>query len=168
MKMRKTVLLVAVLALLSAGARAGVPMVTVLYTNGAKLSLAFDLQPSISSDNFNIWVCGSTLNDCSEWVSYGLQDVDRLYFEMDGEVGLTQVKGAGSEQHPTVSYAQGVLTAEGMAAGERLKVISAGGSTVGTATADGSGTARVDLVGCSAGTYVVSTGSGVSFKLLKK
>ena len=66
------------------------------------------------------------------------------------------------------TYVGGVVTVSGMTAGERLAVVTINGSQVSATKADNEGNARIDLSGAPNGVYVVSTGSGVSFKLLKK
>ena len=66
------------------------------------------------------------------------------------------------------TYVGGVVTVSGMTAGERLAVVTINGSQVSATKADNEGNARVDLGSAPTGVYVVSTGSGVSFKLLKK
>ena len=162
---KKTFILTVALALGSLGAWAATPGVTFLFSNGVKASFAFASKPKIAVTATGLTVSSTNAAE----VSYQFADVQKFYFEDDVvETGIQQVDGSGSAKHPVFHYADGVVSVNGMAAGDRLVVSSVGGSLVGGVKADGQGNASIDLSGHSAGVYVVSTGNGVSFKLLKK
>ena len=162
---KKTFILTVALALGSLGAWAATPGVTFLFSNGVKASFAFASKPKIAVTADGLTVSSTNAAE----VSYQFADVQKFYFEDDVvETGIQQVDGSGSAKHPVFHYADGVVSVNGMAADGRLVVSSVGGSLVGGVKADGQGNASIDLSGHSAGVYVVSTGSGVSFKLLKK
>ncbi len=162
---KKTFILTVALALGSLGAWAATPGVTFLFSNGGKASFAFASKPKIAVTATGLTVSSTNAAE----VSYQFADVQKFFFEDDVvETGIQQVDGSGSAKHPVFHYADGVVSVNGMAAGGRLVVSSVGGSLVGGVKADGQGNASIDLSGHSAGVYVVSTGSGVSFKLLKK
>ena len=152
------------LAFLCMNAMAGEPGVTFLFSNGTKASFAFANKPEIVVDNDGITVSSSNSNP----VSYTFADVQKFYFEDDIATAIGQVKDDVSAQHPVFTYAGGVVTVSGMTAGERLSVVTLDGSQVSATKADNEGNARIDLGSAPTGVYVVSTGSGVSFKLLKK
>ena len=162
---KKTFILTVALALGSLGAWAATPGVTFLFSNGEKASFAFASKPKIAVTATGLTVSSTNAAE----VSYQFADVQKFYFEDDVvETGIQQVDGSGSAKHPVFHYADGVVSVNGMAADGRLVVSSVGGSLVGGVKADGQGNASIDLSGHSAGVYVVSTGNGVSFKLLKK
>ena len=152
------------LALSSLSAMAATPGVTFLFSNGTKASFAFVNKPviAVTTDGLTVSATGA-----SE-VSYSFADVQRFYFEDDIATAIGQVKNDMSAQRPVFAYVDGVVTVSGMTAGERLAVVTINGSQVSATKADNEGNARVDLGSAPAGVYVVSTGSGVSFKLLKK
>ena len=152
------------LALGSLSAMAATPGVTFLFSNGTKASFAFASKPKIVVGNDGISVSSSDSNP----VSYTFADVQKFYFEDDIVTAIGQVKNGVSAQRPVFTYAGGVVTVSGMTAGERLAVVTINGSQVSATKADNEGNARVDLGSAPTGLYVVSTGSGVSFKLLKK
>ena len=161
----KTFILTVALVLGSLGAWAATPGVTFLFSNGEKASFAFASKPKIAVTATDLTV--SSTNAAA--VVYQVADVQKFYFEDDVvETGISQVDGAVSAQHPVFNYADGVVSVSGMPSGGSLVVSSVGGSLVGGVKADGQGNASIDLSGHSAGVYVVSTGNGVSFKLLKK
>ena len=152
------------LAFLYMNAMAGEPGVTFLFSNGQKASFAFVSKPEIVVGNDGITVSYSNSNP----VSYTFADVQKFYFEDDIETGIQQVECSASANQPVFSYVDGVVVVRGMAAGERLAVVTINGSQVSATKADTEGNARIDLASAPVGVYVVSTGSGVSFKLLKK
>ena len=161
MNKKKTLLLSLAFSCLSA--MAGEPGVTFLLTNG-KASFTFASKPEIIIVSGGLIKVSSTTAS----VSYMLAQVLRFYFEDDVvDTGIQEVK-AGSAPHPVFSCNNGVIAVSGLKAAEHISVFSIGGSMVGEAKADNAGCASVDLSGTAKGVYVVSTGSGVSFKLLKK
>ena len=152
------------LAFLCMSAMAGEPGVTFLFTNGKKASFAFADKPVIAVTTGGLTISATGASE----VSYSFADVQKFYFEDDIATAIEQVKNDVSAQRPVFTYAGGVVTVSGMTAGERLSVVTLDGSQVSATKADNGGNARVDLGSAPAGVYVVSTGSGVSFKLLKK
>ena len=165
MKTKKALILSMALALSSLGAWAGDPGVTILFTNGKTVTLAMASDPKIAIGSD----CMTVSSSRAAAISYQFNDVQRFYFEDDAiETGIQQAEGPVSTQRPVVKYVDGTVTVSGMAAGERLSVVTADGSAVATARAGSAGNASIDLSAASAGVYVVSTGSGISFKLLKK
>ncbi len=159
--LKKRVVLPMALALLCLGASAATPGVTFLLASGAKVSFAFSAKPVVSVSSEGITVTAQGQSD----VSYLFQEVDRFFFEDDVPTAIASVK---AEAAPVFSYDNGVVAVCGLAAGERVAVHSLGGSKVSGARADQGGKATVDVTHVPAGVYVVSAGSGVSFKLLKK
>jgi hypothetical protein len=160
----KKIIMSMALALGSLTAMAATPGVTFLFSNGTKASFAFANKPviAVTTDGLTVSATGA-----SE-VSYSFADVQKFYFEDDIATAIGQVKNDVSAQRPVFAYVDGVVTVSGMTAGERLAVVTINGSQVSATKADNEGNARVDLGSAPAGVYVVSTGSGVSFKLLKK
>ena len=152
------------LAFLCMSAMAGEPGVTFLFTNGKKASFAFANKPviAVTTDGLTVYATGASK------VSYSFADVQKFYFEDDVVTAIERVKNDVSAQRPVFAYVGGVVTVRGMTAGERLAVVTINGSQVSATKADNEGNARVDLGSAPAGIYVVSTDSGVSFKLLKK
>ena len=73
-----------------------------------------------------------------------------------------------SASGPVFGYNNGVIIVSGLKAKESVSVYSIGGSKMGESSADNDGCASVDISSSVSGVYVISTGSGVSFKLLKK
>lgn len=151
--------------LLSLGSFAATPGVTLLFSNGSKASFAFASKPRIVMTADALTVSSS----CTAAVSYSFADVQRFYFEADVvETGISQVECAWSVMHPVFNYVDGVVTVSGMASNENLTIVNLNGSRVSAAKADGAGNASINLCNVPIGVYIVSTGSGVSFKLLKK
>ena len=152
------------LALSSLTAMAATPGVTFLFSNGTKASFAFANKPviAVTSDGLTVSATGASK------VSFSFADVQKFYFEDDIVTDIQQVESSASANQPVFSYVDGVVTVSGMVAGERLSVVTLDGSQVSATKADNEGNARIDLGSAPAGVYVVSTGSGVSFKLLKK
>ncbi len=160
----KRFVLPAVMALMSLGGFAATPGVTFLFSNGQKASFAFASKPEI-----RVTVEGITISSTdASTVSYAFAHVQKFYFEDDVITGIQQVEDSGAAKHPVFNYVGDAVTVSGMAAGECLSVVTLSGSQVSATKADNTGNACVDLSGAPAGVYVVSTGSGVSFKLLKK
>ena len=152
------------LALGSLTAMAATPGVTLLFSNGTKASFAFANKPVIDVTTDGLTVSATGASD----VSYSFADVEKFYFEDDIVTAIERVKDDVSAQRPVFTYVGGVVTVIGMTAGERLAVVTINGSQVSAAKADNEGNARINLGSAPTGVYVVSTGSGVSFKLLKK
>lgn len=152
-----------VMALFCLGTFAAASGVTFLLKNGTKVTFAFSAKPAISVSSDGITVSAQDQDD----VSYQFSDVQRFFFEGNVETAVEGVK-AETPATPVFSYVNGVVEARGLVAGERVSVYSIGGSKVNEAKADQMGHASVDVSHVPAGVYVVSTGSGVSFKLLKK
>ena len=166
MKTRKIkLILLMALALICSDVMAGEPGVTFLFTNGQKASFAFANKPEIILTVDGLSVSSSKTSTAS----YLFADVQKFYFEDDViENGISQVQGSASTQRPVFNYVDGVVTVSCMAAGERLSVVTLDGSQVNAAKADAEGNASINFGNAPTGVYVVSTGSGVSFKLLKK
>ena len=160
----KTLIMSMALALGSLTAMAATPGVTFLFSNGTKASFAFANKPVIAVTTDGLTVSATGVSK----VSYSFADVQKFYFEDDIVTAIGQVKNDVSAQRPVFAYVDGVVAVSGMTAGERLAVVTINGSQVSATKADNEGNARVDLASAPAGVYVVSTGSGVSFKLLKK
>ena len=160
----KTLIMSMALALGSLTAMAATPGVTFLFSNGTKASFAFANKPVIAVTTDGLTVSATGVSK----VSYSFADVQKFYFEDDIVTAIGQVKNDVSAQRPVFAYVDGVVAVSGMTAGERLAVVTINGSQVSATKADNEGNARIDLASAPAGVYVVSTGSGVSFKLLKK
>ena len=145
---------------------AATPGVTFLLANGQKVSFAFASKPEITVGSEEMTV--SSTDGVS--VSYAFTDVQRFFFEDDVDDNGAGIQGTEDKTsaRPVFSYANGVIAVRGLKAGERIAVASVNGSAVASATANQVGTASIDISGVVNGVYVVSTGSGVSFKLLKK
>ncbi len=152
------------LALCSLGAFAATPGVTFLFTNGQKASFAFASKPQIAVTAEGLSVSSSS----AAAVSYLFADVQKFYFEDDISTSILQVESSARAQSPVFHYVEGVVIVSGMTAGERLVAVSLNGNQVNAAKADVEGKASVDINGAPAGVYIISTGSGVSFKVLKK
>ena len=162
--MKKKKVLLMALAFSCLSAMAGVPGVTFLFTNGQKVSFTFASKPEIAVGDNGITISSSN----SASVSYTFANVQKFYFEDDVvDAGIQDVK-ASSDAYPVFSCNNGVITVSGLKAAERVSVYSIGGSKVGEAKADNTGCASVNISDAAKGVYVVSTDSGVSFKILKK
>lgn len=138
--------------------------VTFLFTNGQKASFLFTSKPVIALDNDGLTVSSSGAAS----VTYTFAEVDRFYFEDNIETGISPAVMEQQEMRPVFSYNNGIISIYGLKSGESVSVYSIGGSKVCTANAGPDGTANADINNAVSGVYVVSTGSGVSFKLLKK
>ena len=144
----KRLALPAVMALLSLGSFAATPGVTFLFSNGQKASFAFASKPEIAVTADGLSVSSSSTSA----VSYAFTDVQKFYFEDDViETAISQVEGAVSAERPVFNYVNGVVTVSGMAAGERLAVVTINGSQVSATKADNEGNARIDLASAPAG-----------------
>ena len=154
----------AVMSLLSFGCFAATPGVTFLFSNGQKATFAFTSKPEISVTSDGLTISSSNTSA----VSYSFADVQKFYFEDDITTGIPQVEGATSAHRPVFNYVNGIVTVCGLAIGERFAAFALNGSQIGTVKADAQGNASIDLSSVPAGVYVVCTGNGVSFKLLKK
>ena len=162
MNTKKSLLLSLAFSCLSA--MAGVPGVTFLFTNGQKASFTFASKPEIAVGDNGITISSSN----SASVSYTFANVHKFYFEDDVvDAGIKDVKTT-SATYPVFNCNNGVITVSGLKASERVSVYSIGGSKVVEAKANNDGKASIDISDAAKGAYVVSTGSGVSFKLLKK
>lgn len=144
-------------------AMAGEPGVTFLFTNGQKASFTFASKPDIVVGTDGLTVSSSN----SASVIYTFADVQKFYFEYDILTDIRNVKSEASVS-TVFSYNNGIIVVSGLNASECVSVFSIGGSKVGEAVADNAGCASVDISDVANGVYLVSTGSGVSFKLLKK
>ena len=163
--MKKTLLFtfICIMAVASVCMAESTPGLTILFKNQTKVSFAFAAKPEIAIATDGITVT-STASDA---VSYTFDEVQRFYFVDNIETGIQEV-AAESVASPVFSYKNGIITVSGLKTAEQVSVFSIGGSKIGEAKADNAGCASVDLSGTTNGVYVVSTGSGVSFKLLKK
>ncbi len=161
--LKKSVVMSIALVLSCLGSFAANPGVTFLLANGKKASFAFSVKPVISVASEGITVSAQEQSD----VSYLFSEVDRFYFEDDI---VTAVKGVKEEAAASLVFSNdnGGVSVSGLVAGEQVSVYSLNGNKVNGVKADHAGHARVDVNHVPAGVYVVSTGSGVSFKLLKK
>jgi hypothetical protein len=160
----KKIIMSMALALGSLSAMAATPGVTFLFSNGTKASFAFSDKPVIDVTAAGLTVSATGASE----VSYSFADVQKFYFEDDIATAIGQVKNDVSAQRPVFAYVDGVVTVSGMTTGERLAVVTINGSQVSVTKADNGGNAHIDLSGAPTGVYVVSTGSGVSFKILMK
>ena len=168
MKVTKLLLLSVAMAFKSMGGMAVEPGVTFLLTNGQKISFAFTSKPEITVGVQELTVSSS--EDETVSVSYAFDEVQRFYFEDDVDDYVTGIQDTEDESsaRPIFRYANGVINVSGLKTGECIIVASVNGSAVGSAKADQSGNASVDISNAVNGVYVVNAGSGVSFKLLKK
>ena len=140
------------------------PGLTILFKNQTKVSFTFASKPNIAVGDNGITISSSN----SASVSYTFANVQKFCFEDDVvDTGIQEVK-AGSATHPVFSCNNGVIAVSGLKAAEHVNVFSIDGSKIGEAKADNAGCASVGLSGTTNGVYVVSTDSGVSFKILKK
>ena len=161
--MKKTWLFTFLMAAASVCMAETTPGLTILFKNQTKVSFAFASKPEIAIATDGITVT-STASDA---VSYTFDEVQRFYFEDDLETGIQEVN-AESAACPVFSYKNGEITVSGLNAAEQVSVFTVGGSKIDEAKADNAGCASLDISGADSGVYVVSTGGGVSFKLLKK
>ncbi len=161
--MRKPLLFTFLLAAASVCMAETTSGLTILFKNQTKVSFTFASKPEIAIATDGITVT-STASDA---VSYTFDEVQKFYFEDNLETGIREVN-AESAASPVFSYKDGAITVSGLKAAEHVCVFSVGASKVGEAKADNAGCASVDLGSAPTGIYVVSTGSGVSFKLLKE
>jgi hypothetical protein len=165
MKMLKTKFFLLAMTLISLGSMAATPGVTLLFSNGQKASFAFASEPVIEVNGVILTV--SSANEAT--VELLFPNLQRFYFEDDiYGTDISQVGDDVSGSHPVFSYANGVVSVSGLSTGERVTVVTINGSIVTTAKADNTGNASINLCNEPAGVYVISTGKGVSFKLLKK
>lgn len=162
MQTRKNMILSMALAFSSLCAWAVEPYITLEFSNGKKASFAFSAAPIIKATDDGLTI--SSANSATE--AYLIADVLQFYFEEGPD--YTAVETVVSAQHPLFKYANSVVEVIGMKADERLIVSNVSGIIVGATRANSEGFARVDLSSVQAGVYIVSTGSGVSFKLIKK
>ena len=161
--MKKTLLFTLLMAVASVCMAESTPGLTILFKNQAKVSFAFASKPEIAVTTDCIIVTSTT----SDAVIYTFDEVLRFYFVDNIETGIREVT-AESVASPVFSYKNGVITVIGLKTAEQVSVYSVGGSKVGEGKADNTGRAHVDISGADSGIYVVSTGGGISFKLLKK
>lgn len=142
------------------------PGVAFLFNDGTTASFAFSSRPKIVVSQDGLTVSAQGRGDAS----FQFADVRRYYFVSDIDAGIEGVRGDGASSavsRPVFRYASGVVAVSGMRRGESLRAYSVGGAAVGSAVADADGNASVDLSGVAHGIYVISTGSGVSFKVIK-
>lgn len=153
-----------VFALMSLGCFAATPGVTLLFSNGTTASFAFVSKPviAVAADGLTVSSTGTSA------VAYSFTDVQKFYFEDNVETGISQIEATSPALRPVFNYVGGVVKVSGMSAGERFVVVTLSGSQVEAVKANSEGCVSVDLGNVPAGVYVVSTGCGVSFKLLKK
>ena len=156
-------LLLLCLALSFTGAMASEPGVTFLFNDGKTASFLFSTQPQITVGREELTVSSTDVSS----VSYTIANVQRFYFEKNIITGIHDVS-AGSASGPVFGYNHGVITVSGLKSKERVSVYSIGGSKVAESKAGSNGCVSVDISGAVSGVYVVSTGGGVSFKLIKK
>ena len=160
---KKKLVLSIAMALLCLGSSAATPGLTFLLTNGTKVSFAFSAKPVIFVTSEGITVSTHEQPD----VSYLFTEINGFSFAEDVATAIQGVK-AGTSATPVFSYGNGVVTVSGLAAYEQVVVYSINGGKANGTKADQAGHANIDISNVPSGTYVVSTGSGVSFKLLKK
>ena len=136
--------------------------VTFLFSNGQKASFTFASKPEIAigTDKITVWSA-----DVSS-VNYTFSDVERFYFEDDIVTGVTQTEV--QVEYPVFSYRSGIISVKGLRAGESVSVYSLSGCKVNSAKAGQDGIVRVDFSAGVTGEYIVNTGRGISFKILKK
>ena len=156
-------LLLLCLALSFTGAMASEPGVTFLFNDGTTASFLFSTQPQITVGREELTVSSTDVSS----VSYTIANVQRFYFEENIVTGIHDVS-AGSAAGPVFGYNHGVITVSGLKSKERVSVYSIGGSKIAEKQAGSNGCVNVDISGAVSGVYVVSTGGGVSFKLIKK
>lgn len=157
----KRPLLLAITTLLYSSSFASTPGVTFLFSNGQKASFAFTSNPKIVVDTDKVTISSSDRST----TSYAFADVQRFYFEDDINTAIFEVESA---TFPVFDYTNNIVTVSGITAGERLTIVTLSGSQCYITKANNKGQANFNLNGLSTGVYIVSTGSGVSFKLLKK
>lgn len=161
--MKKFLLLCLVLSFM--GAKAGEPGVTFLFKDGKKASFLFSTKPELKVGASELTL---TATDVATPLSYTITDVEKFYFESNLVTAISGAKAAADGSHPVFSCSGGAVTVSGLKAGESVSVYNIGGIKVCGAIAGSDGCASVDISGAASGVYVISTGSGVSFKLLKK
>ncbi len=162
MKMKKVLLLCLTISFMSA--MAGEPGVTFLFNDGKKASLLFSTQPKVMVDGGELTISSTDVSS----VSYTIANVRHFYFEDNIATAIPKVDAAFSGSHPVFAYAGETVTVSDLNAGERVTIVSVNGKVLRNIQADKDGNASANLGGVPMGVYVVSTGSGISFKLLKK
>ena len=146
-------------------ATAATPGLTFLFSDGKTISFAFENEPKITMTSTGVTV--TTNDDELVPLSYTFDNITRYYFEDDVK-GTTSSVGSVKAQRPVFSYADGIVSVNGLAKGERVALVSVNGATVASDKASADGSARLDVRSAQSGVYILTTGSGVSFKLLKK
>lgn len=162
---KRTTVFAAFVALGSVCMMAAESGVTFLFNDGTTASFAFSSRPKIVVSQDGLIVSAHGRGDAS----YQFADVRRYYFVSDIDAGIDSVRGGGASSavcRPVFRYAFGIVAVSGMRRGESLRAYSVGGAAVGAAVADADGNASIDLSGAAHGIYVISTGSGVSFKVI--
>ena len=161
MRIKKILMLSFALSFMSA--IASEPGVTFLFNDGKTASFLFSTHPKVTVGSEELTVSSTDVSS----VKYTISNVQRFYFDENIETGIHDVS-ASSAAGPGFSYNNGVITVSGLKAKESVSVYSIGGSKVGESQAGSDGCASVDISSSVGGVYVISTGGGISFKLLKK
>lgn len=163
-KMKKKISMAIALAFCCLSAMADGPGVIFLLNDGTRSAFSFESEPVMVMNSDSVTI--TTKSESS--VSYQFANVNKFYFADDIATSVEAVKGTSSELVPIFSYRDGVITASGLASNANVRIVSIEGVSVYSTRASHDGCVSIDISHFPAGIYIVSSGRGVSFKLLKK
>lgn len=142
---------------------AGEAGVTFLFRNGTRAVFTFDKKPCIA-----MTVDGVCVNAEGEsQTQFLFSDIQRYYFDDDIETGVNALQ-TKSIACPLFRYVNGAVVVSGMNPGETLRALTSNGMQVSSVKADSDGNARLDLNSISRGILVITTPSGIGYKVVKK
>lgn len=135
--------------------------VCLLLRSGETVGFRFKEKPVIvTGANIEIKTAETT-------VSYNYSDVVRLYFDQVVPSGITNLP-SDDAAHVSFSITPSGISVKGLAQGVRVAVHTLDGKLVTSAIAPSSTAVEIGLPQEGHGIYLVSTSSGVSFKIAKQ
>lgn len=140
------------------------PGAKLLLRNGEQVCFSFAHHPVIKTSDTEIVL----YVDGMEQITCALADVQRVEMIDDVETAINLEGGAADEKTVVFSISNGTMTINGLKAKEAIAVYNVNGAKAVSLKALGNGSLSVPLSSLPHGVCVISTASGISYKLYNK
>ena len=139
------------------------PGAKLLLRNGEQVCFSFAHHPVIKTSDTEIVL----YVDDKEQITCALADVQRVEMIDDVETAIN-LEGGADEKTAVFSISNGTMTINGLKAKEAIAVYNVNGAKAVSLKALGNGSLSVPLSSLPHGVCVISTVSGISYKLYNK
>lgn len=135
-------------------------MLKVIFKNGQHQSYLLSDRPKVTFDGSTMFIQSPSLQ-----ATHKIADVHKFVFEAADPASVPTV----DKNECRLTFIDGTnVILEGHHAGTQVVVTDINGRAVKTLTTDSSGNARIDISDLIPGVYIITTGDGKSYKIMKR